>query len=50
MTVPLMCSIVGYSVLLVIDVEKNIGIGYMAIFFCTIGVRLKHLEPCNIHG
>ncbi|CAM1507787.1 Fc.00g046350.m01.CDS01 [Cosmosporella sp. VM-42] len=37
MTVPLMCSIVGYSVLLVIDVEKNIGIGYMAIFFCTIG-------------
>lgn len=37
MVAPLVCSIIGYGVLLGIDVEKNIGIGYMAIFFCTIG-------------
>lgn len=47
MTVPLLCSIVGYSVLLAIDVESHIGIGYMAIFFCTIGV--SSFKPCIIN-
>jgi hypothetical protein len=40
MTVPLVISVIGYSVLLGID-ENDIGIAYMAIFFCTIGVRAK---------
>jgi hypothetical protein len=41
MTVPLLISIVGYAVLFAVDVEKQIAIGYMAIFFCTIGVSHK---------
>lgn len=40
MTAPLAFSIIGYGVLLGVDVEKNTGIGYMAIFFCTMGVRI----------
>lgn len=41
MSVPLVLSMVGYAVLLAVDVEKQKGIGYMAIFFCTIGVSAK---------
>lgn len=38
MTIPLVLSLVGYAVLLAVDVENEKGIGYMAIFFCTTGV------------
>ncbi|KAK4968200.1 hypothetical protein LTR42_009483 [Elasticomyces elasticus] len=37
MIVPLGLSIVGYAILLSVDVETQKGIGYGAIFFCTIG-------------
>jgi hypothetical protein len=45
MTAPLVLSMVGYAVLLAVDVEKQKGIGYMAIFFCTIGVSGMIFEP-----
>lgn len=51
MSVPLVLSMVGYAVLLAVDVEKQKGIGYMAIFFCTIGVRAKLsalVYPCML--
>lgn len=44
MTAPLVLSIVGYAILLAVDVEKEKGIGYVAIFFCTIGVGGKISE------
>lgn len=44
MTAPLVLSVIGYAILLAVDIEKQIGIGYMAIFFCTIGVSAKHLH------
>ncbi|KAK5725229.1 hypothetical protein LTR17_013098 [Elasticomyces elasticus] len=37
MIVPLGLSIVGYAILLSVDVETQKGIGYGAILFCTIG-------------
>ncbi|KAK5047746.1 hypothetical protein LTR84_006411 [Exophiala bonariae] len=43
MSVPLALSLVGYAVLLAVDVEHQKGIGYMAIFFCTIGVSKEKI-------
>lgn len=45
MSVPLALSLVGYAVLLAVDVEEQKGIGYMAIFFCTIGVSKEKTCP-----
>lgn len=41
MTVPLVLSLIGYAVLLGVNIDTQKGIAYMAIFFCTIGVSLS---------
>lgn len=40
MTIPLVFSLIGYAVLLGVNIDTQKGIAYMAIFFCTIGVSL----------
>ncbi|KIW93611.1 uncharacterized protein Z519_06216 [Cladophialophora bantiana CBS 173.52] len=35
MTIPLVLSLIGYVVLLGVNIDKQKGIAYMAIFFCT---------------
>lgn len=47
MTVPLVLSLVGYAILLGADIEKEKGTGYLAIFFCTIGVSGGILAAVN---
>lgn len=44
MTVPLVISLIGYSVLYGINADEQKGVMYMAIFFCTIGVSEPQLK------
>jgi hypothetical protein len=44
MTIPLGFSIIGYAVLLGINIETQRNAAYGAIFFCTMGVSLPHPE------
>jgi len=37
MTIPLVLSLVGYIMLMTIDVSHETGLGYFAIFLCTVG-------------
>jgi hypothetical protein len=41
MTIPLVFSVIGYAVLLAVDLDSQRGVAYMAIFFCTVGVNCK---------
>lgn len=45
MTIPLALSVVGYGILLGIDTEGQVGVAYVAIFFCTIGVSAMTSAP-----
>lgn len=38
MAVPCAIGMIGYIILMAVHVETHKGIGYLAIFFCTIGV------------
>lgn len=38
MATPMVIGLIGYIILMVVDVTNHKGTGYLAIFFCTIGV------------
>ncbi len=40
MSAALVLSVIGYAILLGVDIETHGGIGYVAIFFSTIGVSI----------
>jgi hypothetical protein len=48
MTIPLGFSIIGYSVLLGIDIETQRNAAYGAIFFCTMGVSLARQRSRSV--
>ncbi|KAK5053810.1 hypothetical protein LTR84_001772 [Exophiala bonariae] len=44
MAVPCAVGMIGYIILIAVHVETHKGVGYLAIFFCTIGVSTAHSE------
>ena len=40
MAIPCMIGLIGYVILMTVEVEVRKNIGYLAIFFCTMGVRI----------
>lgn len=45
MAVPCMIGLIGYVILMTVEVEVRKNIGYLAIFFCTMGVRIHPPPP-----
>lgn len=42
MAVPCATGMIGYIILTAVHVEAHKGIGYLATFFCTIGVCISY--------